>query len=106
MIDAPYDFQVRITWDPRKNERNRRERGLSFERVADFDFETALIVQDLRQNYGEVRYRALGWIEEELHALVFTFREDSIRVISLRRASRKERRDYVEKTGSGDGGRR
>jgi uncharacterized protein len=92
---------VKITFDPRKNERNIRERGLSFERAAEFDFGTAITVEDKRRDYGEVRYRVLGRIGAELHALVFTLREGTLRVISLRRANRKERRLYAEKTGSG-----
>ncbi len=47
-----------ITYDPAKNERNVRERGLSFERVADFDFETALIADYSRNN--EMRRVAVG----------------------------------------------
>ena len=40
-----YNKPMGITYDPAKNERNIRERGLSFERVADFDFQTALIAE-------------------------------------------------------------
>jgi len=98
----PYDLRVKIEYDPAKNERNIRERGLSFERVREFDFETAVIIEDRRRDYGEVRYQTLGWLGSELHSLVFTLREGGLRVISLRRANRKERRLYVEQTESGD----
>jgi uncharacterized DUF497 family protein len=47
-----------ITYDPAKDERNIRERGLSFERAADFDFETALIANYSRN--GEIRRIAVG----------------------------------------------
>jgi uncharacterized DUF497 family protein len=53
---------VDITYDPAKNERNIRERGLSFERAADFDFGTAIFWVDARQDYGEVRRLALGYL--------------------------------------------
>jgi len=43
-----------ITHDPNKNNRNITERGLSFDRVADFDFETALYSVDDRHEYGEL----------------------------------------------------
>lgn len=46
---------MRIEFDTAKNERNIRERGLSFEQVAEFDFETALIETDDRHDYGEAR---------------------------------------------------
>jgi uncharacterized protein len=91
---------VEIEFDPAKSERNVRERGLSFERAADFDFATALYVEDNRHNYGEQRIRALGFIEERLYALVYTLRGGTLRVISLRRANRREMKDYEEATRS------
>lgn len=83
-----------ITFDPEKNQRNIVERGLSFERAADFDFETAVFALDTRQDYGEVRYRALGFLERRLHALVFVETETGIRVISFRKANIREVRHY------------
>jgi hypothetical protein len=40
---------MRIDFDPMQNERNVRERGLSFERAADFDFLSALVAVDSRK---------------------------------------------------------
>lgn len=45
-----------ISFDPAKNTLNIAARGLSFEGVANFDFETALIWVDDRRSYPEVRY--------------------------------------------------
>lgn len=47
-----------IEFDPAKNLKNIRERGLSFERATDFDFETAVFMTDDRRDYGEVRRSA------------------------------------------------
>jgi len=44
---------VRLSFDPEKSERNSAERGLPFELAAEFDFETALIGEDDRRDYGE-----------------------------------------------------
>jgi len=44
-----------ITYDPAKNSKNIAERGLSFDMVAQFDFDTAIIEADTRKNYGETR---------------------------------------------------
>jgi uncharacterized protein (DUF4415 family) len=46
---------MRVTFNPAKNARNRSERGLSFERVADLGWETAVVWEDRRQDYGEQR---------------------------------------------------
>lgn len=85
---------MQVEFDPAKNERNIRERGLSFEKAADFDFESAITTEDTRQDYGESRFRSLGLIGPELYALVFTVRNEALRIISLRKASRRERKLY------------
>lgn len=83
-----------ISFDPRKNERNIAERGLSFELVEEFEWDSALVVKDDRRDYGERRYQALGLIADRLHALVFTPRAGRVHVISLRKANRREVRLY------------
>lgn len=79
-----------------KNERNIRDRGLSFERAAEFEFETALFRIDDRRNYGETRIRALGMLGGRLHALVFVETMKGIRVISFRRANAREVKRYEQ----------
>lgn len=87
---------MRIRFDPAKNERNVRDRGLSFERAADFDFSSALIAVDDRKEYGEVRYVALGMLDARLHVLCFTDAADGIRVISFRKANSREVARYAK----------
>lgn len=81
-------------WDDRKATANRAKHGVSFATVKDFDFEGALVTEDLRADYGEVRLFALGRIERTIHALVFTRRKEKRRIISLRKASAQERAAY------------
>lgn len=86
-----------IDYDPAKNERNVAERGISFELAADFEWGSALIAEDLREDYGEPRFQAIGFIGVRLHVLVFTPRADSVHVISLRKANQREARKYESK---------
>ncbi len=88
---------MRIEFDPAKCQANIKTRGLSFERVAEFDFATAAVEQDLRKPYPETRYVALGWLDARLHVLCFTPTDDGLRVISFRKANARELRRY-EKT--------
>lgn len=83
-----------IEFDPVKSERNARERGLPFDLVVGFDFDSAWIVKDSRHEYGELRYRAVGQVDDLVVVVVFTMRGDVVRVISLRLANRKERLIY------------
>lgn len=75
---------------------NVRERGLSFEAAAQFEFETALVHVDDRQVYGEVRHVAVGFLHARLHVLCFTEEADGIRVISFRRANDREVKRYAD----------
>jgi uncharacterized DUF497 family protein len=89
---------MEIDFDPTKSTKNTRERSLSFERVAEFDFETAQFAIDNRRDYGETRYRALGFIDQRLYALVFVEIIGGIRVISFRKANKREVKQYDTKT--------
>ena len=88
---------MKIVFDPAKSEKNARERGLPFEVVEEFDWESAQIVTDERRDYGEIRYRAVGRLKNAIAIVVFTVRQEAVRVISLRLANRKERLRYEEK---------
>ena len=94
---------MKIDFDADKNAKNIAERGISFELAAEFDWETALVGRDRRKDYGEDRYKALGVIEDRLYVLVFTVREKGIRVISLRKANRREGIEYEKAYKSGIG---
>ena len=90
---------MRLTFDPAKNARNLTERGLSFERVAELDWQTALSQEDTRKDYGETRVRVLAQLGPRLHVAVITVRGDAIHVISFRKANRKEVKWYEQETG-------
>lgn len=75
-----YTLPVRISYDPAKNERNIRHRGLSFDSVADFSFETAVYAVDRRKDY------AACWP----NGCMLHGRADGIRVISFRKANARE----------------
>lgn len=84
-----------LTYDAAKSERSKAERGLAFSRCEAFEWSGALILEDLRKDYAERRYQALGMIGERLHMLVFTPRAGAVHVISLRRANQRERSRYA-----------
>jgi uncharacterized DUF497 family protein len=90
---------MRITFDPAKNDGNVAERGLSFELVADLEWETAVSVEDTRKDYGERRLRVLTLLDGRLHVAVITQRGDAIHVISFRKANRKEVKWYEQEKG-------
>jgi len=88
---------VDISFDAAKSARNVSERGLSFALVEQLDWSGAVIDEDARKNYGERRFRVLGFIEGRLHAVVFTPREGRVYVISLRKANKREVQYHAQK---------
>lgn len=87
---------MKIVFDPAKSARNAAERDLPFARAVDFEFDTASIGVDERRDYGEVRYVALGFLDRRLHVLCFCKVSGGIRVISLRRANKREIKSYEQ----------
>jgi len=85
---------VQIEFNPAKNAANIKDRGLSFELAAEFNFSTADIGQDTRKAYPELRLVAVGFLGKRLHVLCFTPLPLGIRVISFRKANKREVRDY------------
>ena len=81
---------MKIEFAPNKSTKNDEERDFSFELAAQFDFETAVIEIDNRKNYQEIRFNALGLIDDRLYHMTYTVREDIVRVISLRKANKRE----------------
>lgn len=58
------------------------------------DWDTALERLDARDDYGEDRYQALGFIGDRLYCAVYVDREDGRRMISLRKANNREYKEY------------
>jgi hypothetical protein len=85
---------MRIDFDLAKSEKNACERGLPFERAAEFNWEEALFSEDSRNPYPERRFVAVGYLDKRLHVICFTPIPGGIRVISFRKANVREARDY------------
>jgi uncharacterized DUF497 family protein len=88
-------------WDEAKNLANIAKHGIAFEDVVGIFAGFTLSFPDTRFEYGEVRRRTLGVLDNGLViAVIHTLRSDRIRIISARRASREERRLYHAKLAS------
>ena len=81
-------------WDEAKRRSNQAKHRLDFTAIEAFDWDTASTKPDNR--YGEPRFVATGYIGSRLHIVVYTERGDRMRIISLRKANKREERDYVQ----------
>ncbi|MBM2815778.1 MAG: hypothetical protein HW421_2540 [Ignavibacteria bacterium] len=87
-----------LEWDENKNAQNIKKHGIDFNNIADtFDTEM-LIKRDERENYGEDRFIGIGKIKNIEIVIVWTKRDEKIRIISARQANKKERKSYNDKT--------
>ena len=82
-------------WDENKNQLNFQRRGFGFGLIHNFDWNTAVSWQDLRI-LEEDRRVSIGLIEGRLYVTVWTWREGFTRIISLRKANRREAIIYAQ----------
>jgi uncharacterized protein len=85
-----------LTWDDTKREATLQERGIDFADMAVFDWGRSLTAQDDRQSYPEVRYVSIGHMGNTVVVCVWCYRNDTIRIISLRKANERERKRYEQ----------
>ena len=84
-------------WDDAKNAANDAKHGVTFER-ARLVFADAFAIGecDDRSIHGEERFTMVGMVEGVLLFVAYTERDDRVRIISARRATKHERDDYLQ----------
>lgn len=86
---------MEFEFDPAKDEANRFKHGLRLAfgmRVFDDPYHEVL--PSFRPVDGEDRYKAVGMVEGKLFTVVYVWRGDRVRLISVRRSNAGEQRDY------------
>ena len=81
-------------WDPAKEQKNIEERNLDFGTAAQIWDGPVLERTDDRRDYGEARILAFGKINGRLTAVLYTWRGTTRRIISARKANRREQRRF------------
>lgn len=93
---------MEFEWDAAKAETNLSKHGVDFPAATRvFDDPAMLIEIDPREYDGEIRQRAIGCIDGRIAIVCFTMRGQICRIISARRANRRERRAYSLPAGGG-----
>ncbi|OXE36161.1 MAG: hypothetical protein CGW95_09440 [Phenylobacterium zucineum] len=87
---------MELEFNPAKDSANVVKHGVSLQAAEGFDWDSALVVEDDRFDYGEMRFYAVGYIGNRLHTLIYAdgSHDDSIRVISLRLSTPSEVKRY------------
>ena len=87
---------MRIEFDPAKDAANQAKHGVSLALALELDWEAALVWLDARFEYEELRMIALAPNTGVLYYVAFVERGAARRIISLRRANRREVNHYVQ----------
>lgn len=91
---------VDFEWDEDKNSQNIRKHGLDFADAWEIFKPPYVIDPDLRTDHGEDRWIVIGLLGIRTVVVTFTLPDaQTIRIISLRKASRHERRKFEEEIG-------
>ena len=92
-------MELEFEWDEEKARTNLAKHGVSFLTAAEIFANEILERIDDREDYGEVRFIALGTVDTEVYRVVFTWRsENLIRIISAQKANRDEKEIYHRAT--------
>ena len=86
---------MQITYDPAKDAINQAKHGMSLAAAASIDWASAVTWADTRMDYQEERMRGLGLIGNRVHVVVYVIRDQTRRVISLRKANHREVMSYA-----------
>ena len=87
---------MKFEWDESKRASNLRKHGLDFSDIPTVFSGSIVTVEDDRFDYGEERFVTFGLLQGHVVAVVHTESENYIRIISVRKATKYEQKNYFE----------
>jgi len=87
---------MKIEFDPVKDTANIAKHGVSLNDAVNIEWDTLWATQDDRHDYGENRLVGYAYIGLRLYCVVYTDRGNVRRIISLRKANKRELKRYAE----------
>jgi len=89
---------MELEFDSDKSAKSARERGLPFELAAELEWQRAVVLVDDRFMYGEELLIAFAPLRGRLYAVCYVLRKQVRRIISFRKANKREERLYAKAT--------
>lgn len=90
---------MEFEWDPAKNRSNFAKHGFDFEDAELVFAGLSITFEDRRFDYGETRLVTIGRLEGREVVVTHSMRGKSTRIISMRKANRREQKIYQERLG-------
>ena len=88
---------MHFTFDPNKSRANYFKHGIVIEFAQQLEWAKKVVWADDRYHYNEVRMSGLVPLEGKVYAVVYVLRAESTRMISLRKANKREAKRYEKK---------
>ena len=88
-------MRIKYAFDPAKEAVNRAKHGVSLALAEILFSEPHISITDDRFEYGETRQLAFGFIQNRLFVCVYADQKEKRRIISLRRANKREVKRYA-----------
>jgi uncharacterized DUF497 family protein len=85
---------MEISYDPEKRAKTLAERELDFEDAVQVFAGVALTIEDDRRDYGETRFQTMGVLNDHLVMIVWTQREETLHIISMRKCNDREKKKF------------
>jgi uncharacterized DUF497 family protein len=91
---------MKYEWDDAKNRSNLIKHGLDFSDADRVFSGSCLTFPDERSDYGEPRFVSMGKLAGRLVVIAYAPRGDAIRIISMRKANRREQEIFQKRSGT------
>jgi uncharacterized DUF497 family protein len=92
---------VKITFDPAKRQATLHDRGLDFSDAAIVFAGLTITAEDIRRDYGEVRFQTVGFLAGRMVMVVWTPRNKDRHIISMRKCNDREKKIYQKQFDQG-----
>ena len=86
---------MQFNFDEAKNKSNMQKHGVPLSEAKLLEWDLLISTHDVRRDYGEVREVCFAPMGERLYCVVFTVRDDTYHIISLRKANNREKAIYA-----------
>ena len=96
-----FGVKIKITYDPAKRASNLAKHGLDFKDSGDVFDGVTVDDRDLRYDYPEPRFITFGLLRNRAVIVIWTPRDDSRRIFSMRKANDREKAIYRQRLGEG-----
>lgn len=90
---------MRFVWNDEKSRSNLQKHGLSFGDAEEVFSGPCVTFEDDRFDYGETRFLTLGELAGRIVVIAHTPRGDATRIISMRKAKKREQEIYRQRLG-------